>query len=110
MAHLVQRAGHKAGKKNKSGQKRAPPKSNVAGQHPQKKIKSDVCQFCKKAGHFLEYCAKRRAWFKKKGNPMGFVSYFESNLTRVSSNTWWIYTAANVHVFIQCRDSLRPKP
>lgn len=29
---------------------------------------------------------------------MGFVSHFESKLTNVPSSTWWIDTAANVHV------------
>ena len=43
-------------------------------------------------------CNKRKAWFEKKGNPMGFVSYFESKLTDVPSSTWWIDTGANVHV------------
>ncbi|RWR95043.1 Retrovirus-related Pol polyprotein from transposon TNT 1-94 [Cinnamomum micranthum f. kanehirae] len=98
LAHLVQGAGHKAGKKYNSGQKRAPPRSNEAGQHPKKKKKENVCKFCKKPGHFQADCIKRKEWFEKKGNPMGFVSYFESNLTHASSNTWWIDTGANVHV------------
>ncbi|RWR92156.1 Gag-protease-integrase-RT-RNaseH polyprotein [Cinnamomum micranthum f. kanehirae] len=48
LAHLVQGAGHKAGKKYNSGQKRAPPRSNEAGQHPKKKKKENVCKFCKR--------------------------------------------------------------
>ena len=98
VAHLVQGAGHKAGRKQNSGQKRAPPKSNEVSQNPKKKKKENVCKFCKKPGHFQADCIKRKEWFEKKGNPMGFVSYFESNLTYVSSDTWWIDTGANVHV------------
>ncbi|KAJ8621947.1 hypothetical protein MRB53_030476 [Persea americana] len=41
VAHLVQGAGHKAGRKQNSGQKRAPPKSNEASQNPKKKKKEN---------------------------------------------------------------------
>ena len=88
VAHLVQGAGHKAGIKHTSGQKRAPPRSNEASQKPKKKKTEDLCKFCKKPRHFQADCNKRKELFEKKGNPMGFVSFFESNLTYLSSDTW----------------------
>ena len=66
--------------------------------NPKKKKTEDLCKFYKKPGHFQADCNKRKEWFEKKGNPMGFVSFFESNLTYLSSDTWWIDTGANVHV------------
>lgn len=44
LAHFVQGAGHKAGKNHNSGQKRAPPRSNEASQHPKKKKKEKSMQ------------------------------------------------------------------
>ncbi|KAG7564376.1 Ribonuclease H-like superfamily [Arabidopsis suecica] len=100
VAHYVQEAGIKAGKRHQVGHKRAPPRSNDSTKANEKKKakKDDRCNFCKKAGHFQKDCHKRKEWFEKKGNLMGSVSFFESNLTHVSSNTWWIDSGANVHV------------
>ena len=54
------------------------------------------CHFCKKEGHFNKDCHKRKEWFEKKG--MNIYVIFESNLTEVPSNTWWIDSGATVHV------------
>lgn len=94
-AHFTQGTAKQAGEKNN---KRTPFKSDESDQQLKKKRKDNVCKFCKKPGHFQVDCNKRKAWFEKKGNPMGFVSYFESKLTDVPSSTWWIDTSANVHV------------
>ena len=53
--------------------------------------------FVKKLGHYQKDCSKRRAWFEKKGKHLAFI-YFESNLTEVPSNTWWIDSGATIHV------------
>ena len=52
-------------------------------------------------GHYQKDCLKRRQWFKKKGKCLikGFVSVcFESNLTEVPSNTWWLDSGATTHI------------
>jgi hypothetical protein len=52
-------------------------------------------------GHYQKDCSKCRQWFEKKGKCLikGFVSLcFESNLTKVPSNTWWLDFAATTHV------------
>ena len=36
-------------------------------------------------------------WFEKKGNSNTFV-HFESNLSKVSYNTWWLDSGATNHV------------
>jgi len=51
--------------------------------------KNDKCHSCEKSGHFQKDCIKRRVWFKKKGEHNAYVR-FESNLTEVPHNTWWI--------------------
>ena len=48
-------------------------------------------------GHYQKDYSKRRAWFEKKDKHLAFVC-FESNLTKVSSNTCWIDSGATVHV------------
>ncbi|KAJ9553963.1 hypothetical protein OSB04_018008 [Centaurea solstitialis] len=100
VAHLsTQGAHHKFGKKAGRGQKRAPPRMNDNVQPTQQKAKKDEkCRFCKKPGHFQKDCPKRREWFEKKGNPLGFVSFSELNFSHVPSNSWWLDTGANVHV------------
>ena len=42
-------------------------------------------------------CLKRKAWFEKKGNFLSLVCY-ETNLTEVPSNTWWLDSIATIHV------------
>lgn len=99
VAHYVQGAGPKAGKRYQASHKRAPPRMNDSNQVNEKKArKDDRCNFCKKSGHFQKDCPKRKELFEKKGNPMGSVSFFESNFAHVSSDTWWIDSGANVHV------------
>ncbi|CAA7062178.1 unnamed protein product [Microthlaspi erraticum] len=71
VAHYVQGAGSKAGKRHQKSHKRAPPNMSDSNQHNQKKKakKDDRCNFCKKVGHFQKDCTKRREWFEKKGIP-----------------------------------------
>jgi len=59
--------------------------------------KNDKCHFCGKFGHFHKDCIKRRAWFEKKGEHNAYVC-FESNLTEVPHNTWWIDSGCTTHV------------
>ena len=40
---------------------------------------------------------KHRAWFEKKGEYNAYVC-FESNLTEVPHNTWWIDSGCTTHV------------
>ena len=96
--HLVSQGAKRKWKKPK-GMKHGPPKTNEPIQVTQayKKEKGDRCHFCKKLGHFQKDCHKRRAWFEKKGKHLAFVC-FESNLTEVPSNTWWIDSGATIHV------------
>jgi len=60
--------------------------------------KNDKCHFYKKFGHFWKDCIKLRAWFEKKGEQNAYI-YFESNLTEVPHNTWWIDSKCMTHVF-----------
>ena len=41
--------------------------------------------------------SKRKAWFEKKYKKFSFVCY-ESNLTEVPSNMWWIDSGATTHI------------
>ncbi|KAA0035714.1 Retrovirus-related Pol polyprotein from transposon TNT 1-94 [Cucumis melo var. makuwa] len=92
--HSANLMGHKgAGKK--------PGKKNGKGNHGQLKVKQssspiykkgqikDKCRFCNKPGHYQKDCLKRKAWFENKGKHNALVC-FESNLTEVPYNTWWI--------------------
>jgi hypothetical protein len=52
-------------------------------------------------GYYQKDCLKCRQWFEKKGKCQikGFVSVcFESNLTEVPSNTWWLDSTTITHV------------
>ncbi|KAG8382445.1 hypothetical protein BUALT_Bualt05G0078000 [Buddleja alternifolia] len=56
-----------------------------------------ICHFCKREGHYQKDCPKRKAWFEKKGTFNVYVC-FESNLSEVPSNTWWLDSGATTHV------------
>ena len=61
VAHYVQGAGPKAGKRHQPSHKRAPPRMNDSNQVNEKKArKDDRCNFCKKSGHFQKDCPKRK--------------------------------------------------
>ena len=62
-----------------------------------KERKNDKCHFCKKVRHYQNDCLKCKAWFEKKDKPYTFVC-FESNLTEVPYNTWWIDSGCTTHV------------
>ena len=51
--------------------------------------KGNSCQFYGKSRHFQKDCLKRNSWFEKKCKLNALV-YFESNLTEVPHNKWWI--------------------
>ena len=75
------------------------PSPNV--QAHKKEIGNNKCHLRRKLGHYQKDFSKRRQWFEKKGKCLiiGFVSVcFESNLTEVPSNTWWLNFAATTHV------------
>ena len=64
----------------------------------QKKVSKDNNrQFCRKSRHFQNDCLKCKSWFKKKDELNAHVC-FESNLTEVFHNTWWIYSGCMTHV------------
>ncbi|WVZ13110.1 hypothetical protein V8G54_017640 [Vigna mungo] len=85
-----------AGKKFKKRVKgKGPLKIDESSTKIQKK--NDKCHFCKKFGHFQKDCLKRKAWFEKKGEHNAYVC-FESNLTEVPHNTWWIDSGCTTHV------------
>ncbi|CAL9098515.1 unnamed protein product [Musa textilis] len=71
--------------------------SGNATQTNQRKAFTVKCFFCGKKGHMKKDCIKRKTWFEKKGINMTFVC-FESNITEVPSNTWWIDSGASTHV------------
>ena len=63
-----------------------------------KGLKVDICHFCKKIGHFQKDFPRRKAWFEKKGKHNTYVC-FESNLAKVSYNTWWLDSGCTTHVY-----------
>ena len=64
----------------------------------QKKIsKGNNCHFCGKSRHFQKDFLKRKSLFEKKGELNAHVC-FESNLTEVPHNTWWIDYGCTTHV------------
>ncbi|KAL1224681.1 hypothetical protein V5N11_001120 [Cardamine amara subsp. amara] len=71
VAHYVQGAGPKVGKRYQKSHQRAPPKYNDFNQANLKKKakKYYICNFYKKVGHFQKDCTKRKEWFEKKGIP-----------------------------------------
>ena len=102
--HLVSQRAQRKWRKLKKGIKHGPLKANEPNPNVQahkKEIGNDKYHFCKKLGHYQKVCSKCRQWFEKKGKCLitGFVSVcFESNLTEVPSNTWWLDSAATTHV------------
>ena len=92
-----QGAGKKPGKYNGKGKKRALNDNVLHVQIHKKEQKNDKYHFCKKPGHYQKDCLKHKAWFEKKGKPLVFVC-FESNLTEVPYNTWWIDSGSTTHV------------
>jgi len=79
----------------KHGKGKGPLKIDESSTKIQKK--NDKCHFYGKSGHFQNDCIKHRAWFEKKGEHNAYVC-FESNLTEVSHNTWWIDSGCTTHV------------
>ena len=71
--------------------------------------KNDKCHFCGKSRHFHMNCQKRKAWFEKKDEHNAYAC-FESNLTEVPYNTWWIDSRCTTHVSNMIKDSLQPEP
>lgn len=51
--------------------------------------KGNNFSFYGKSGHFRKDFPNRKFWFKKKGE-LNVLVCFESNLTEVPHNTWWI--------------------
>jgi len=88
-----QGVGKKVNKKH--GKDKGPLKTVESSTKIQKK--NDKCHFYGKFGHFHMNCPKRKAWFEKKGEHNAYVC-FESNLTEVPHNTWWIDSGCTTHV------------
>jgi len=59
--------------------------------------KGNNCQFYGKSGHFEKDCIKHKSWFEKK-DELNALICFESNLTEVPHNTWWIDSRCTTHV------------
>jgi len=79
----------------KHGKSKKPSKINKPSTKIQKK--NDKCHLCGKSGHFQKDCFKHKAYFEKKGEHNAYVC-FESNLTKVPHNTWWIAFGSKTHV------------
>ena len=81
--------------KNQYNQDKQKGKKKLA---PKADIKKDfTCFFCKKKGHMKKDCIKYKKWLEKKDNLTSFVCY-ESNITDVNHNTWWIDPGSIIHV------------
>ena len=83
--------------KSKKFKKKGSTKITQVTDDDKKGDKVDKCHFCKNEGHYRKDCLKRKAWFEKKGIFNAFVC-FESNLSEVPSNTWWLDSSATTHV------------
>lgn len=59
--------------------------------------KESKCFFCKKKRYMKKECSKFKNWLDMKGIQLSFVCY-ESNLTDVGHNTWWIDSGSTIHV------------
>nr|KYP55707.1 Retrovirus-related Pol polyprotein from transposon TNT 1-94 [Cajanus cajan] len=93
--HYVNNQGVEKKVNKKHGKGKGPLKIAESSTKIQKK--TDKCHFCGKSGHFQKDCPKRKAWFEKKGEHNAYVC-FESNLTEVPHNTWWIDSGCTTHV------------
>jgi len=80
----------------KHGKAKRPLKINDSFTKFHKKI--DKCHFYGKFEHFQKDCLKRKAWFEKKCKHNAYYVYFESNLTEVPHNSWWIDSGCTTHV------------
>jgi len=74
---------------NQKGNDKIPPQADI------KKVKK--CFFCKKKGHMKKNCSRFQKWLEKKGKSIQLVCY-ESNMTSVNSNTWWIDSGSTIHI------------
>ncbi|RWR73399.1 Gag-protease-integrase-RT-RNaseH polyprotein [Cinnamomum micranthum f. kanehirae] len=100
MVNFVSRSKFKSKGKGKKGTNAQATKTeNAQATKPEKKDKGIMkkCYFCGKKGHFKKDCLKRKNWFESKGKNQTLVC-FETNLTDVPSNTWWIDSGATIHV------------
>ena len=92
--HLVNQEAKRKWRKPKKGLKHRSHKAsdpNPNGQPQKKENDNYKCHFCKKSGNFKKDFPKRRQWFERKGKYLikGYIYVcFESNLTKVPSNTW----------------------
>ena len=89
-----QRVGKKVYKKH--GKAKGPLKINESSSKLQKK--NEKCHFGGKFGNFQKDCLKRKAWFEKKGKHNAYYVCFETNLTEVPHNSWWIDSRCTTHV------------
>ena len=110
--HLVNLMGQGADKifkpKSKKFKKKGSAKITKVTNDEKKGKKVDKCHLCKKEGHYLKDYLKCKAWLKKKGIFNAFVC-FESNLSEVPSNTWWLDSGATTHVSNTMQGSLHSR-
>lgn len=96
---MTQESKKKKWKPEKGKKTNAPLKENGHAHAPLiHKKDNDRCHFYRMSGHYQNECPKRKAWFEKKGESLVLIC-FELNLVEVPSNTWWINSDANIHVF-----------